>query len=266
MKNKKKLFTGASALMALIAIIIVLMPAPDEVFETQIEFQTPIEIKPVLNLESPAMTAPPTTAPAEIKLIPVEEPMVEEIIIEDEIIIEVTESLPIPQTAPPPPQEAQTPPPGNMPEDTQGTDEYGNIYKIEDGQKYVWDDVLGWGRDNGRGTVTIMDAQTSGYRFFVGPCGIINLSKIVTPTGEIISYEEYQRRKGIVPQPLPIFEFEEIPWNEKEQQYKFENGERHIWDSVLGWGTDTLSSGQDVFIEIDGEAFTWNEYIAIVES
>jgi hypothetical protein len=322
-KFKKKLFFGIfTALLAIIAIIIA-MPTSDEIpFPETLEIQTELEaqIEPEaenFEVSPPVITTnPPITTPAPVEITPIlaEEPIFEEISVQEEPIIEIIESSLTPQPTQPP-QEPQTPPApvisqvtgiqGNgysfyrrpdgrlnfdwmvapcgevisyneyvtrmktnppKPDEVHGTDEHGNLYKVVDGQKYVWHDILGWGLDNGMGTVTIMDAQSDGHRFFTEPCGTVNLSKIVTPTGEIISYEEYQRRKGIVPQLLPIFEFEDIPWYENEQYYKFENGERYIWDSALGWGTDTLSSGQDVFIEIDGEFFTWEEYVEIMES
>jgi len=80
-----------------------------------------------------------------------------------------------------------------MPDGAQGINEDGNYYKIEDGQKYVWNPVVGWCFDNGPGTVTIMDAKSDGHRFFIEPDGRLNLGKVVTPDGEVISYEEYQK-------------------------------------------------------------------------
>jgi hypothetical protein len=50
------------------------------------------------------------------------------------------------------------------------------------------------------GIVTIMDAQSDGHRFYREPDGTVNLGKVITPDGDIISYEEYQRRRGIVPE------------------------------------------------------------------
>jgi hypothetical protein len=80
-----------------------------------------------------------------------------------------------------------------IPENAQGTDEYGFYYKIEDGQRYIWNHVVGWCRDDGPGEVTIMDVQSDGHRFYREPDGTVNLDKIITPDGSVISFDEYQR-------------------------------------------------------------------------
>jgi hypothetical protein len=184
MKNKKILFSGAiSVLLAIIAVIIVSMPTINEI---QIEPEAEIlEVSSPVITTSPPITASPTTtpAPAEITPILMEEPIIEDMSVSEEIII--IEIIETPLTIQP------APPPAEMPEGAQW-EENGQYYKIEDEQKYIWDNVLGWGRDNGTGTVTIMDAQTSGYRFFIEPCGTVNLSKLIAPDGSIIFYEEYQ--------------------------------------------------------------------------
>jgi hypothetical protein len=74
--------------------------------------------------------------------------------------------------------------------------ENGQHFKIVNEQMYVWHDILGWGKTGGAGTVTIMDAQSDGYKFYVEPDGRVNLGKVVTPAGDIISYEEYRQWKA----------------------------------------------------------------------
>jgi len=77
------------------------------------------------------------------------------------------------------------------PDGTQWIDD-GQHFKIVDEQMYVWHDVVGWCETGGIGTVTIMDVQSDGHMFYVEPDGKVNLSKIITPNGDIISYEEYK--------------------------------------------------------------------------
>jgi hypothetical protein len=295
-KFKKKLFFGAfSALLAIIAIIFVIPVADETLFPVLIENQT--EPEPTLIPEPPATTV--QLAPAKITPILAEESAVEEIIVMEELIAEIIENPLIPPHLTPPPQEPQTSPtlvnsqgrdvqgngysfyrgadgrldfnwmvaPGGevisyeeygirmktnppKPDEVHGTDEYGNLYKVVDGQKYVWHDILGWGEDNGMGTVTIMDAQSDGHRFFVEPCGTVNLSKIITPSGEIISYEEYQRRKGIV----PVIIVEPL-------QLHVISDETQITMPIAEMQSEPIN----IFIEIDGEILTWEEYVVILE-
>jgi hypothetical protein len=70
--------------------------------------------------------------------------------------------------------------------------EVGVHFKMEGEQKYLWHDVLGWVKTGGVGTVTVMDVQSDGHRFYREPDGTVNLGKVITPDGGIISYEEYQ--------------------------------------------------------------------------
>jgi hypothetical protein len=196
MKNKIKLFAGTfSALLTIIAILAV-MPVTDETplpetleiqteLETQIEPEVEIlEAAPPVITASPPVTESPTTIPAAAEITPilVEELIVEEVSVSEEIIIIEIVETPLTIQPAPPPQETLTSPPTEMPEGAQWAED-GQYYKIEDEQKYIWDNVLGWGRDNGKGTVTIMDAQTSGYRFVIEPCGTVNLSKLIAPDG-----------------------------------------------------------------------------------
>jgi len=85
------------------------------------------------------------------------------------------------------------PPQPAMPDGAQGINEDGNYYKIEGEQRYVWNPVVGWCCDNRPGTVTIMDAKSDGHKFYVEPDGRINIGKVVTPDGDVISREEYQK-------------------------------------------------------------------------
>jgi hypothetical protein len=59
-------------------------------------------------------------------------------------------------------------------------------------QKYRWHEILGWIKTGRAGTVTVMDVQSDGYRLFIEPDGRVNLGKVVTPDGDIITYEEYK--------------------------------------------------------------------------
>jgi hypothetical protein len=70
--------------------------------------------------------------------------------------------------------------------------ENGEYFKMEGEQKYVWHSVVGWCKTGGIGTVTIMDVQSDGYKFYIEPDGRVNLGKVVTPNGDVISYEEYK--------------------------------------------------------------------------
>jgi cytoskeletal protein RodZ len=87
------------------------------------------------------------------------------------------------------------PPAGNAPAGAQGIDKDGNHYKIENGQKYKWCSIFGWFVSNGPGEVTIMDVPPSGYKYYVEPDGSVNMGKLVTPDGDIITREEYDRIK-----------------------------------------------------------------------
>jgi hypothetical protein len=58
----------------------------------------------------------------------------------------------------------QTAPPPGMPEGAQGIDGNGRYYKIENGQRYVWNNALGWVRSSGDSHVIIMDVEDFGDR------------------------------------------------------------------------------------------------------
>jgi hypothetical protein len=47
--------------------------------------------------------------------------------------------------------------------------------------------------DDGSGEVTIMDVQSDGHRLYWEQNDKVNLDKIITPDGSVISYEEYQK-------------------------------------------------------------------------
>jgi len=117
----------------------------------------------------------------EAPLADVEIPSQEVMAILEEFDIEVVEAPPVTQTMPPP----------EMPEDAQGVNVQGSPFKIEGGQQYVWHTVLGWVETGRNGNVTIMDAESSGYRFYAEPDGRVNLDKVITPSGNVISYDEY---------------------------------------------------------------------------
>ncbi|MCL1831738.1 MAG: hypothetical protein FWG45_02355 [Oscillospiraceae bacterium] len=135
--------------------------------------------------ETVAAGSPENELPVvEVTLAPVEVPdeRVSEIL--EERDVQVAENPPAAQTTPP-----QT---DGMPEGAQGIDSNGWYYRIENGQKYVWHPVLGWGEDNGSGEVTIMDVESDGHRFYTDPDGNVRLDRVVTPSGEVITYEEYE--------------------------------------------------------------------------
>jgi hypothetical protein len=226
MKNlkNKKYFIGAASVLAILILALIAIPAPDEEAlmpagdiqtgdETELEALTAPEAErtnadetepeevALTNTEDseaspeaaqlPSTPSSPTTpsAPENPEVVEVTLASVETL---TEDVINLIEEHDIQYVETPQITQQEAPPPG-MPEDAQGTDSNGNYIKVEDGERFIWDNVLGWGRDNGRGTVTIMDAQTSGYKFFIEPCGTVNLSKLIAPDGSIISYEEYQR-------------------------------------------------------------------------
>lgn len=135
---------------------------------------------------------PPETRPAEttvktveVTLAPVEVPDEEVLTILEENNIQIVDNPPMPaQTTPPPTS--------GMPEGAQGVDENGWYFKREDGIKYVWHPVLGWGKDSEDGNTIIMEVESDGYSFYEEPDGSINLNKVVTPDGKIITYDEYK--------------------------------------------------------------------------
>jgi len=189
MKNKKYLFVGTiSVLLAIIAIMVVLVPVCNE---TQLSTLPEVQAEPEsLNLVTP------NPIPAETTLLVTTTAPI--ITITSPITITeppVTTTTPLATTTAV--TTPTTPPQPAMPDGAQGINEDGNYYKIEDGQKYVWNPVVGWCCDNGPGTVTIMDAKSDGHSFYVEPDGRINLGKVVTPDGEVISYEEYRIIKEV---------------------------------------------------------------------
>jgi len=172
MKNKKNLLKGAFLMSAIIIIALFLLPVHDD---AQIKSKTtPF----VTTTTLPATTTPPlaiTTSPATTTTSPV-------------TTLSVTTptsptSATMVTTTPP----ITTAPPIGEQRPSETT--------FIDGQKYVWNPVLGWCPDYGPGTVTIMDVESDGHSFFVEPDGSVNLGKIVTPDGNVISYEEYQQIK-----------------------------------------------------------------------
>jgi hypothetical protein len=222
LKNKKELAVGVlSVLVILVAVIFTTVLSPNEQAASAIgnintendmgeinaagepeaadvnttEDGTAAEDPETQTITSPGTTTPSTTRPpvttttppapiiVEAPLADVEIPSEEVMAILEEFDIQIVEAPPVTQTAPPP----------GMPEDAQGTDSIGNFFKIEDGQRYVWNSVLGWCPDYGSGTVTVMDVQSDGYSFYIEPDGTVNLGKVVAPNGSIITFEEYQR-------------------------------------------------------------------------
>jgi hypothetical protein len=77
-----------------------------------------------------------------------------------------------------------------MPGGTQWIED-GVHFKMEGEQKYRWHEILGWIETGREGIVTVMDVQSDGHKFYVEPDGSVNLGKVITPDGEVISYEEY---------------------------------------------------------------------------
>jgi hypothetical protein len=195
MKNTVKILFGAFLALAVIAIASFLTFAPEEmpilvITEVQTE-PKPINFEVLKPVETSLLvitttllvttTEPPiiTTTPL---IIPSEPPVT--------TLLPVT-AIPITTTTSPPIIITTTPSP-QMPGDAQGTDPDGYFFKVEDGQRYVWNHVVGWCRDDGPGEITIMDVQSDGYRFYRESDGKVNLDKIITPDGSVISFEEYQ--------------------------------------------------------------------------
>jgi hypothetical protein len=83
----------------------------------------------------------------------------------------------------------------SMPDGTQWVED-GRYFKMEGEQKYRWHEILGWIEAGREGVVTVMDVQSDGYKLYVEPDGRVNLGKVVTPDGDIISYEEYRQWKN----------------------------------------------------------------------
>jgi hypothetical protein len=191
MKNKRKLFSTIFSVFTLvIAAVITLMSVPGEMpplSEPQIELDTPIlESAETLPLVTSTTLLVTTTEPPIITTTPLiitSEPPVTTPLPVTAIPATTTTSPPIITTATPSPQ---------MPGDAQGTDSDGYFFKVEDGQRYVWNHVVGWCRDDGPGEVTIMDVQSDGHRFYRESDGKVNLDKIITPDGSVISFDEYQ--------------------------------------------------------------------------
>jgi hypothetical protein len=99
------------------------------------------------------------------------------------VVTTTTTSPPITTTAQP------------MPEGTQWVEE-SLYFKMDGEQKYRWHEILGWIETGREGIVTVMDVQSDGHRFYIEPDGRVNIGKVVTPAGDIISYEEYRQWKA----------------------------------------------------------------------
>jgi hypothetical protein len=190
-KNKRELVLGALSILAVIAAVVWILtgtpeeqvqPAPDgneaDVVELHVneDEAAPEKPKPQTPASPATTTTPPatTTAVIEVTLAPVEIPNDEVMDILEEFDVQVVERPPATQTTP---RTEEQRPPGTT--------------KVVDGKKYVWHPVLGWGEDNGSGTVTVMDVESGGYSYYIEPDGSVNLGKVITPNGSVISYDEY---------------------------------------------------------------------------
>jgi len=199
MKTKRKAILGIA--MGSIALLFVLILAPDKamtptaVVEPQTTEPEVTAASVVAKSEPPTSqtsTPTPSTISADVTDVPETEPTV------TEVTLAATEVPSTRAVATSTECEVRTSPPPverNMPKDAQGVDEFGNIYRIEGKQKYVWDSVLGWGEDNGPGEVTIMDVVSDGHKFHTDSNGTVYLDKVLTPSGEVISWEEYNAWK-----------------------------------------------------------------------
>jgi hypothetical protein len=185
MKNTVKILFGAFLALAVIAIASFLTFAPEEM---SILVITDVQVEP-----EPINSIPPEISPPVTAAIP---PIItsKALVITTTPLITTTEPS-ITTTAPPVTTTSTiiTITTLQIPENAQGTDEYGFYYKIEDGQRYIWNHVVGWCRDDGPGEVTIMNVQSDGYRFYRESDGTVNLDKIIAPDGSVISFDEYQR-------------------------------------------------------------------------
>jgi hypothetical protein len=215
MKNKK-IFTGVTIFAVGLVITLLVTFSPDEQTlpvsddvqipeSVKLEMPATIEAEEIENVDETAPaerirqnpTRPETStktaadtvnqAPEVIEIIlaPTEAFGEEVMTIIEEYEIEYIESPQIEQTAPPSLS--------GTPEDAQGTDSDGYFFKVEDGQRYIWNTVVGWCRDDGPGEVTYMDVRSDGYRFYREPDGTVNLDKIITPDGSVISFDEYRK-------------------------------------------------------------------------
>ncbi|MCL1831325.1 MAG: hypothetical protein FWG45_00265 [Oscillospiraceae bacterium] len=139
------------------------------------------------NVPSTAATAADSNSDDELPVVEVTLAPVE---VPDKRVAEILEERDV-QVAEKPAAARTTPPPTKQ--ETPDGVQYGDIVRNENGQRYVWDPIIGiWILENGAGTVTIMDVQSDGHKFYTDSEGRVRLDKVVTPSGDVITYEEYE--------------------------------------------------------------------------
>ncbi|MCL2637486.1 MAG: hypothetical protein FWD48_03865 [Oscillospiraceae bacterium] len=209
MKNlkNKKLLTGAAAVLVIgfvVTLLFVLTPEEPPLLppiDNQAEDNAALEAPAVPEPEEPeadtvqtepdetedlpvaqpqtpppAVTTTPTPEVVEIVLAPAETFTEEVVAIIAEHDIQYIENPQIEQTIPTA-EEQQAP----------------DTTTIIDGREYIWHPILGWVETGREGNVTVMDVECDGYYFFQEADGTVSLDKIVTPNGNVISLDEYQK-------------------------------------------------------------------------
>jgi cytoskeletal protein RodZ len=198
-KQNKAIFAIVSGCAALIAVMVVINLAPENhptsavaAAEPQTSANTTTATSLTTSRRAVATlrTAPSAaveaeistreSAPAtEITLAPVEIPSADIATIFEEFDVQVAPPNAVSQTAPPQNEQRPT----------------GSATRI-DGQNHVWHPVLGWVESGGSGRVTVMEIKSDGHRFYTDSQGNIRLDMVVTPSGEVISYDEYLQRNS----------------------------------------------------------------------